>query len=155
MSTATAATIAEIVVATATVYAVDQQAKGARASRRAERKARQLENARENIRVQREKQKLLGRLRVQRAAIEAGAESSGATGSSSALGALSSTTSQAAGNIAFSNQQSSLFSAVANVRSAGAIKASQYQSNAAVASGIASVSNLFTDPKRNKTLYGS
>ncbi len=112
-------------------------------SRRGAREASQVQNKRATLRNQRQKQRLLADARLRRADIEAAGVSRGAGGSSAVAGATASTGAQAASTLSFSNIDTGLGIAAADIQNRAASKASKNLKRASLFSTAASAATPF------------
>lgn len=133
--------------------AIDAREKGMTA-KKDNRKARKAINSREKFKAQRARQRLLAQARVRRAQLEQAGESSGVSGASSVIGAQASTQSQAAGTAGFQNYETRANTQIANFQGSAMAAMNKGRTNAAMFGAVSSVSGLFSDPKRNKILFG-
>lgn len=129
-----------------------QEKKAATKTRRAERRARQVENAVSRFENQKAIRQRVAQQRGERAELEQGAEAAGVAGSSSLLGAVSSGQSTAAGDIGLALTRASGAAGAASIRSAGAKSASGNLAKAGLFGAGSSVSSLFTDVDTAKKL---
>ena len=142
------------VVAAAAVGSAVVQRNASKAAQAATEKSVKIDNARESMRVQRQKQKLVAQLRVAQAQQLAQGVASGAQQSSSLFGAQTSTLGQAAETNVFASQQSGMSRASAGYQSkaAGAINRGNRQ--AAVFGAVGSMASPLTNPETADRVFG-
>jgi hypothetical protein len=140
---------AAVVGAAATIHSGIEQGKAQKAQVKAEKRAREVENAVSRVETAKATRQRISQQRIEQGNLEQGAEASGVSGSSSLFGSVGSSASSASGDIGLAQARLSGATGAANIRSAGAAQASGHFRNAAISTGIASVSSMFVNPTRN------
>ena len=139
---ATAAIVVGVTTA-ASLYSNNQQAAAANATRRAAKRASNIEQRVASINNQREKRKAIAIQRMQQGQLINTAGTEGTFGSSAVQGGLTSGGAGVASAIGFQSSQLAGASAVGSVMQAGADKAAAHQRNAAYAGVVSNAASTY------------
>jgi hypothetical protein len=146
------AAVAAVVGAVATVASNRQSAKAAKATRKAEERARRVENAVSRLENQKAIRRRIQEQRQEEARLTQQAETAGVSGSSALLGSVGAGLTTAASDIGFARARFAGFQGASDIRSAGARRAGGFQQRAATFGTVATVSSLFSNAQSNQAL---